>query len=71
MLRRLALSFFAKSPLLAWPVISLALFVLVFTLVLVRVLSRRERDFHDLASLPFSEGDDRPESSLHPQESRR
>jgi len=48
--------FFAKSPLLALPIIALILFVAVFAVVVLRTFSKREREVADAASrLPLED----------------
>jgi cbb3-type cytochrome oxidase subunit 3 len=52
--------FFAKSPLLALPIIALILFVTVFAMVVVRTFSKKQREVADEASrLPLEDDMDR------------
>jgi cbb3-type cytochrome oxidase subunit 3 len=48
--------FFAKSPLLAFPIFALAVFIVVFALVVLRTFTRRQREVATLAShLPLED----------------
>jgi len=47
--------FFSKSPLLAFPLVSLALFVAIFGVILAYVVARG-RQLEDLGALPLDGG---------------
>ena len=53
MLRQLSADYFARSPLLAYPVIALAIFLVVFVVVSVRALRSRREDVERMAALPL------------------
>ena len=46
---------FHESPLMVWPIVSLAIFVLTFLAVLVATLRRRDADVDALAAIPLAE----------------
>lgn len=50
---RLMGQLFNESPLLVWPMVSLAIFVLTFVAVFVVTLMRRPADVDRLAALPL------------------
>lgn len=52
-MRWLYVQYFAKSPLLIFPIIGLVLFILVFALVLFRTFGKRGRALQTFASLPL------------------
>ncbi len=52
--------FFTKSPLLAFPIVALVIFVAVFGLIVLRTLSKRERESAGVASLLPLEDDAAP-----------
>lgn len=60
MLSQLSSDFFARSPLLAWPVIALGIFMCVFVSVSVRALLARRDEMQRMAELAIgdSEGGD-------------
>jgi cbb3-type cytochrome oxidase subunit 3 len=58
MLSQMAKSFFADSPLLAYPLIAMALFMTVFVVITWRTMRRDPHDYDALAQLPL--GDDAP-----------
>lgn len=71
-MRAIYTEFFMRSPLLVFPLIGLALFMIVFGMVLVRTLGKRGRGLQAFASLPLN--DDVPSaspSSLAAQRSQR
>ena len=45
--------FFARSPLLGLPLLSLVIFITVFALLVVRAMRRRPASFEPLANLPL------------------
>ncbi len=45
--------FFANSPVLALPVLSLVIFITVFAGIVVRTMRRRPSEFDGVASLPL------------------
>lgn len=51
----MAHEFFARSPYLLGPVFALALFIVVFTVVLVRVMMRKPAELEALARLPLDD----------------
>jgi len=51
---------FADSPLLALPILSLAIFLGVFLLVSYRTYRRSAADYSDLAALPLADDDSEP-----------
>jgi hypothetical protein len=57
MLSQLASEFFARSPLLAWPVFALGIFLCVFVSVSVRALCSRREDLQRLAALPIDDSE--------------
>jgi hypothetical protein len=57
MLRELTADYFARSPLLAYPVFALALFALVFVAVSVRALRSRREEVERMAALPLSDSE--------------
>jgi hypothetical protein len=57
MLRQLTADYFARSPLLAYPVFALTLFALVFVVVSVRALRSRREDVERMAALPLSDSE--------------
>ena len=61
MLSQLTADFFARSPLLAWPVFALALFLVVFVGVSARALFGRRDEMQRMAALPI----DDPEVDHH------
>lgn len=52
-MRAIYTEFFEKSPLLIFPLVGLSLFLLVFTMVLVRTLGKRGRTLQNFASMPL------------------
>ncbi|MGB0679491.1 MAG: hypothetical protein ACPGUV_07520, partial [Polyangiales bacterium] len=55
MISFLAGDFFARSPLLAYPLLALAIFVSLFAAVLWRTLRQSRERLHTLAHLPFDD----------------
>jgi hypothetical protein len=53
MLSQLSAEFFARSPVLAFPIAALGLFLLVFIGVSIWAMSRTQRDIDHLAALPL------------------
>lgn len=53
MLSQLAADYFARSPVLAFPIIALGIFLLVFIAVSVRALLREKTDLDRMAELPL------------------
>lgn len=49
--------FFVNSPVLALPVLSLAIFIAVFAGIVVRVMRRRPEAYDGAAALPLDHGD--------------
>ena len=49
---------FHKSPLLLYPLVALAIFILVFAGVVVRAMRQRPEERDALARLPLGENDD-------------
>ncbi|MBL8601680.1 MAG: CcoQ/FixQ family Cbb3-type cytochrome c oxidase assembly chaperone [Myxococcales bacterium] len=47
--------FFSHSPLLMYPLLALALFLGVFSLIVARTLGRRADSFDDRAALPLDD----------------
>jgi len=71
-MRAVYTEFFMRSPLLIFPLIGLALFILVFSMVLVRTLGKRGRGLQAFASLPLSDdAPSAPSSTLAAQRSHR
>jgi hypothetical protein len=58
-LSQLTAEFFARSPLLAWPVFALALFLCVFVTVSLRALFGRRDDMLRMAELPIGDAEER------------
>lgn len=59
MMRFIAGDYFARSPVLVFPLISLVLFGLVFGAVLIVTLRKKERDYRRLSMLPLDETEER------------
>ena len=57
MLSQLSAEFFARSPVLAWPVFALALFLVVFVAVSVRALLGRRDEMQRMAALPIDDSE--------------
>jgi hypothetical protein len=57
-LRQLSVDYFARSPVLAYPVLALAIFLTVFIVVSVRALRARREDVERMAALPLSDSSD-------------
>jgi hypothetical protein len=55
MLSLISIDFFARSPLLAFPVLAMLLFIVVFVANAVRALRAPPRELDQLASLPFAD----------------
>lgn len=53
MLSQLAADYFARSPVLAFPIAALGLFMLVFVVVSVRAFCRQRTELDQLAALPL------------------
>jgi hypothetical protein len=51
MLSQLSSDFFARSPLLAWPVVALGIFMCVFVVVSLRALLARRDEMQRMAEL--------------------
>jgi hypothetical protein len=47
--------YFAQSPVLAMPVAALAIFLLVFVVIVARTLGRRPDEFRGLEALPLDD----------------
>lgn len=58
MLSQFASDFFARSPVLAWPVFALSVFLTVFVAVTVRALLGRRDEMQRLAELPLSDAEE-------------
>lgn len=52
-MRDMAHEFFVRSPYLLGPVIALALFIVIFGLVIVRVMARKPAELEALARMPL------------------
>jgi mannose/fructose/N-acetylgalactosamine-specific phosphotransferase system component IIC len=59
MLSWFASGFFAKSPVLAAPLIALALFLAVFAVVTIRALFKNRTQIEELAQLPLEDDSNR------------
>lgn len=57
-MRAISESFFADNPLMAGPLIAMLLFLAIFAVVVVRVVSARRTEMDRSARLPFEEGSD-------------
>jgi hypothetical protein len=57
MLSQMLRQLFEGNPLTVLPMVALAIFLAVFSLVTVRVLARKAATFDDLAKLPFDDGE--------------
>jgi hypothetical protein len=57
MLGWFASDFFARSPVLVYPIIALAIFMTVFVTVSLRALFRPKSELERLAALPLTEDD--------------
>ena len=58
MLRHLSADYFARSPVLAFPVLALALFVIVYVAVSLRALRARREETERMAALPLSDSEE-------------
>lgn len=58
-----ASDFFARSPVLIFPVVALGIFATVFTLVSLRALLRRSSELEALSRLPLEDDDNQGEAS--------
>lgn len=56
MLGRVALSFFQQSPMLAFPLVALALFMLVFFVITLRTVLTQKSQYDGIARLPLESG---------------
>lgn len=56
MLSQLVSGYFARSPVLAWPLLALGLFFTVFVIVSVRALWGERATMQRMAELPFKSG---------------
>jgi hypothetical protein len=65
MLSQLAAEYFARSPVLAFPIAALGLFILVFVGVSVRAMTRSQRDIASLAALPLQDSEREQEVDHH------
>ncbi|NOU26722.1 MAG: hypothetical protein HOO96_02355 [Polyangiaceae bacterium] len=50
--------FMTKTPMLGLPIITLFLFITIFTTVFLRVMLRKETSYAAAESLPLEDGDD-------------
>jgi cbb3-type cytochrome oxidase subunit 3 len=57
MMRQLSAEFFARSPLLAWPVFALAIFFTLFLVISLRALLGRKDEMEHLAALPLTDAE--------------
>lgn len=57
MLSQLSAEFFARSPMLAWPVFALGVFMLVFVSVSLRALLGRREHMQRMAALPVDDSE--------------
>ena len=57
MLTQLSSDFFARSPVLAWPLFALGLFLCVFVSVSLRALLGRSDQMRQLAELPMQDSE--------------
>lgn len=55
MLSQLAADYFARSPVLAYPIAALALFIIVFVAVSVRAFLSRKSELDTMAALPLQD----------------
>ena len=55
MLSQLAADYFARSPVLAYPIAALALFMTVFIVVSVRAFRSRRSELDEMAALPLQD----------------
>ncbi len=61
-MRQLSADYFARSPLLIYPLIALGLFFLVFVIISVRAMRTKRAELDRLAALPLF--DSEPESHV-------
>ena len=59
MLSQLSSEFFARSPVLAWPMFALGVFFTVFVVVSARALFGRRDEMQRLAELPLRDAEER------------
>lgn len=59
MMRLMSSEFFARSPVLIFPVIALGLFFVVFVLISLRVALTQRDEMDAAARLPLNDGDSR------------
>jgi hypothetical protein len=57
---RFASEFFANSPVLLYPLLALALFFIVFLVVIVRVMRMKTSDVNEYARIPLEEESEVP-----------
>ncbi|MGB5268761.1 MAG: hypothetical protein WBN30_19375 [Polyangiales bacterium] len=57
---RFASEFFANSPVLLYPLLALALFFIVFLVVIVRVMRMKTSDVDEYARIPLEEESEVP-----------
>ena len=57
MLSQLSAEFFARSPVLAWPVLALGIFFCVFVAVSARALLGRSEEMQRLSELPLQDAE--------------
>jgi cbb3-type cytochrome oxidase subunit 3 len=65
MLSQLAADYFARSPVLAYPIAALALFMIVFIVVSVRALRSHKSELDAMAALPLQDSRDCKEVEHH------
>jgi hypothetical protein len=64
MLSYMAMSFFRTSPLLAYPLAALAIFMGVFFVIALRTYARQAASYEHLQRLPLEDGAERARASL-------
>lgn len=58
MLRHMSAEFFARSPVLIYPIIALSIFFVVFVVVSLRALRAQKSELDRLAALPLSDSEE-------------
>lgn len=57
MLSQIAKNFFADSPVIAYPLVAMVLFMTVFLVITWRTMRRDRSELDALAQLPFADGE--------------
>lgn len=63
-MRLIAMDYFARSPLLAYPVLALAIFMGIFLMISVRAVLTQKNECDDLARLPLGKTEEKGTSDV-------